>query len=130
MPGCQGASKPKSQKKGNLVGGFSPTPLKNMLVKMGSSSTNMGENKKYLKFHHLENHPFEKSSEKHSFQLVCLQFCIDASSSSSPSLHFLQSLDFCHHLPSKKQYGAPASTTRWAPTTYKWICRACINGLI
>ena len=26
-----------------------PTPLKNMLVKMGSSSPNRGENKKYLK---------------------------------------------------------------------------------
>ena len=33
----------------------SPTPLKNMLVKMGSSSPNSGENsKKYLSCHHLE----------------------------------------------------------------------------
>ena len=32
-----------------LVGGFSPTHLKNMLVKMGSSSPNRSENKTCLK---------------------------------------------------------------------------------
>ena len=40
-----------------LVGGFSPTPLKNMLVKMGSSSPIFGgggeNSKKYLSCHHL-----------------------------------------------------------------------------
>ena len=36
-----------------LVGGFSPTHLKNMIVKMGSSSPNRGENKTYLSCHHL-----------------------------------------------------------------------------
>ena len=33
-----------------------PTHLKNMLVKMGSSSPNRGENKKYLSCHHLAYH--------------------------------------------------------------------------
>ena len=35
-----------------LVGGFSPTPLKNMLVKMGSSSPSRDEHKKYVSCHH------------------------------------------------------------------------------
>ena len=37
-----------------LVGGFSPTQLKNMLVKMGSSSPKVrGEHEQYLSCHHL-----------------------------------------------------------------------------
>ena len=40
----------------NLLGGQKPTQLKNMIVKMGSSSPrSQGENKKYLSCHHMQN---------------------------------------------------------------------------
>jgi len=36
------ATGPRMEKNSDIVGGFSPTPLKNMLVKLGSSSPNFG----------------------------------------------------------------------------------------
>ncbi len=41
-----------------LVGGFSPTPLKNMLVKLDHETPSRGENKKYLSCHHPVFHAF------------------------------------------------------------------------
>ena len=49
-------SSKKKTTESELVGGFDSTPLKNMLVKMGSSSPIFrGEHKKYLSCHHLVN---------------------------------------------------------------------------